>query len=162
MSKCSDLSMNVPDEGYSSNVPDECYSSNVHDEGYSSNVPDEGYSRNAMCSLNLISTFLFSLQLFYSGEHSNCLPSNLHGYHITLCVTILGEFFDGFSFIYIFAAFLFVWNCFYRKYYYVIMCNNNVYSKTYIFFCFTKNLYILTTNKHIHTGNLLMFYVDIV
>jgi hypothetical protein len=40
--------VSVPDEGYSSNVPD---------EGYSSNVPDEGYSRNALCALNLISTF---------------------------------------------------------------------------------------------------------
>jgi len=29
----------------------------VPDEGYSSSVPDEGYSRNALCALNLISTF---------------------------------------------------------------------------------------------------------
>ena len=49
---------NVPDEGYYSNVPDEGYYSNVPDEDYYSNVPDEDYSRNALCALNLISTFL--------------------------------------------------------------------------------------------------------
>jgi hypothetical protein len=42
----------VPDEGYY--VPDEGYY--VPDEGYY--VHDEGYSRNALCALNLISTFL--------------------------------------------------------------------------------------------------------
>jgi hypothetical protein len=47
-------------KGYSRNAPEEGYSRDVPEEGYSRNVPEEGYSRNALCSLNLISTFLYT------------------------------------------------------------------------------------------------------
>ena len=53
-------SRDVPEEGYSRNAPEEGYSRDVPEEGYSRNVPEEGYSRNALCSLNLISTFLYT------------------------------------------------------------------------------------------------------
>jgi len=81
-----DYSRNVPDEGYSRNVPDEDYSRNVPDEGYSRNVPDEGYSRdvpdedysrNALCALNLVSTFLLA-QIKYEQEIVSFLNHETH------------------------------------------------------------------------------------
>ena len=53
------LALNVPEEGYSRDVPEEGYSRDVPEEGYSRDLPEDGYSRNALCALNLISTFLY-------------------------------------------------------------------------------------------------------
>ena len=61
----------------------------VPDEGYSErhlmkvilSVPDEGYSRNALCALNLISTFFIS----YNGS-SAIYVEHLNFYFRLLCV----------------------------------------------------------------------------